>query len=432
MATDREDGYGGVLTSMDLYRQALAEQEALYANRFSNPDIWGSAGAYYGGLANLGSGESSMETPGFGESGVTINGQRYGRTGTAENSRFDPFGGGYFYDPTYGWVVPESVAKAYSDADNSSELAFGAALGLVAMPYMAATGLASFGAGAGTGAEGAGTVMVDGTPMNLGGGLTNFDSGLNYFGGYAGPTSGSPTLLSDGGQSVAGGVDDFGMDTLPDLIQGGPVRTTAEGMATSLGGTVPPWLESIINPNGAGLANTLLGKVAPSVLGYMGASKQADAYKDLMNQYFSLGAPYRDLLQKSYQPGFSLQNEPGFKDAMDTAHSTYMRAASAGNAQGVAGGNPFDNPGAFMESQKYLMGSLGLPYLQNYRSGLSGAGQLGLGPAAQFGGAGVNAEGGKYDAIGYGLGEVFNPKPDYMKQFANLFAPKLSTGGGLV
>jgi hypothetical protein len=164
----------------------------------------------------------------------------------------------------------------------------------------------------------------------------------------------------------------------------------------------------------------------------MGASKQADSYKDLMNQYFSLGAPYRDLLQKSYQPGFSLQNEPGFKDAMDTAHSTYMRAASAGNAQGVAGGNPFDNPGAFMESQKYLMGSLGLPYLKNYRSGLSGAGQLGLGPSAQFGGAGVNAEGGKYDAIGYGLGEVFNPKPDYMKQFANLFTPKLSTGGGLV
>jgi hypothetical protein len=172
------------------------------------------------------------------------------------------------------------------------------------------------------------------------------------------------------------------------------------------------------------LANTLLGKVAPAALGAYGASQQADAYGDMFNKYFGMGEPYRNLLQQSYQPGFDISKEPGYQNAMDTTMNTYMRAASAGNAQGVASGNPFDNPGAFMESQKYLAGNIALPYLQNYRSGLSSAGQLGMGPSAQFGGAQIGAQGGVYDSIGYGLGEIFNPKPDYTKQFMNLLGGK--------
>jgi hypothetical protein len=390
--------------------------EEYYRTRYANPDVWGTEGAYFNGLFNRG-GDGAEDIDPIGTIGVNLNGIDYTRTGTADNSRFDAFGGGYQYDPTYGWVVPSSTASAYGDSHDDSMNYFLAALGGVAAPYAASTGLMSFGGGLGGGEN-----VLNG--MDLSSGLTNLDDFS-----YSTLTSG---LEGGGGGSFpfTGGIDDFGMDTLPPLIEGGPV-STVDGMATGFGGSVPSWLQNLM-PSGSSLAS-LIGKIAPAALGAYGANQQANSYQDMMNQYFSLGAPYRSLLQQSYQPGFDISKEPGFQNAMDTTLNTYMRAASAGNAQGVAGGNPFNNPGAFMESQKYLAGNLALPYLQNYRSGLSGAGQLGLGPAAQFGGNSIQSQGGVYDAIGYGLGEIFNPKPDYTQQFAGMFnQPKLTTGGGLV
>jgi hypothetical protein len=390
---------------------AQLQNQFQLSQQYANPDIWGTMGSYYGGLSNVGSDGGE----GIGGFGTAAGPDGYVRTGTAENSRFDAFGGGYQYDPTYGWIVPSSVASAYGDAGDDSMNYFLAALGGVAAPYAASTGLMSFG---GMGGEN----VLNG--MDLSSGLTNLDDFS-----YSTLTSGLEGA-GGGGSSFpfTGGIDDFGMDTLPGLIEGGPV-STVDGMATGFGGSVPSWLQNLM-PSGSSLTS-LLGKVLPSALGAYGANQQANSYQDMMNQYFSLGAPYRSLLQQSYQPGFDISKEPGFQNAMDTTMNTYMRAASAGNAQGVAGGNPFNNPGAFMESQKYLAGNLALPYLQNYRSGLSSSGQLGLGPAAQFGGNSIQSQGGVYDAIGYGLGEVFNPKPDYMKQFAQMFQPKLANGGQL-
>jgi hypothetical protein len=387
--------------------------EEYYRTRYANPDVWGTEGAYFNGLFNRG-GDGAEDIDPIGTIGVNLNGIDYTRTGTADNSRFDAFGGGYIYDPTYGWVVPSSTASAYGDSHDDSMNYFLAALGGVAMPYAASTGLMSFGG------MGGGENVLNG--MDLSGGLTNVDD-FSY---------GTLTSGLEGGSSFpfSGGIDDFGMDTLPGVIEGGPV-STVDGMATGLGGSIPSWLQNLM-PSGSSLTS-LLGKIAPAALGAYGANQQANSYQDMMNQYFSLGAPYRSLLQQSYQPGFDISKEPGYQNAMDTTMNTYMRAASAGNAQGVAGGNPFNNPGAFMESQKYLAGNLALPYLQNYRSGLSSSGQLGLGPAAQFGGNSIQSQGGVYDAIGYGLGEIFNPKPDYTQQFASMFnQPKLTTGGGLV
>jgi hypothetical protein len=388
--------------------------EEFYRTRYANPDVWGTEGAYFNGLFNRG-GDGAEDIDPVGTIGVNLNGIDYTRTGTADNSRFDAFGGGYQYDPTYGWVVPSSTASAYGDSHDDSMNYFLAALGGVAAPYAASTGLMSFG---GMGGEN----VLNG--MDLSSGLTNLDDFS-----YGTLTSG----LEGGGAGsfpFTGGIDDFGMDTLPPMIEGGPV-STVDGMATGFGGSVPSWLQNLM-PSGSSLTS-LLGKIAPAALGAYGANQQANSYQDMMNQYFSLGAPYRSLLQQSYQPGFDISKEPGYQNAMDTTMNTYMRAASAGNAQGVAGGNPFNNPGAFMESQKYLAGNLALPYLQNYRSGLSSSGQLGLGPAAQFGGNAIQSQGGVYDAIGYGLGEIFNPKPDYTQQFASMFnQPKLTTGGGLV
>jgi hypothetical protein len=457
--------------------------EEYYRTRYANPDVWGTEGAYYNGMFNRG-GDGAEDIDPIGTIGVNLNGTDYTRTGTADNSRFDAFGGGYQYDPTYGWVVPSSVASAYGDSHDDSMNYFLAALGGVAAPYAASIGLVGPGAGVvgaqgsafpsvgmelgsagltGSGAIGGAGNILNG--MDLSQYMTNFDTGSGFadltmntvgpgewemaqefmrnypgnmgtvdFGGAAsGFTETGASQAIDGSMQTL--YDQFANAGVPGydaaLTSGVAAGGAAGSSLANMGSSIPSWLQNLM-PSGSSLTNTLLGKVLPSALGYLGADKQADSYRDMMNQYFSLGAPYRSLLQQSYQPGFDIGKEPGFQNAMDTTMNTYMRAASAGNAQGVAGGNPFNNPGAFMESQKYLAGNLALPYLQNYRSGLSSSGQLGLGPAAQFGGNSIQSQGGVYDAIGYGLGEVFNPKPDYMKQFAQMFQPKLGTGGGLV
>jgi hypothetical protein len=216
----------------------------------------------------------------------------------------------------------------------------------------------------------------------------------------------------------------------PALTSGVAAGGAAGSSLASMGGSALGGLTDFLkNP----ITQLVGGKILPSVLGYMGASNQADSYRDMFNQYFGAGAPFRQAAVNTLQPGFSMMNEPGFKDAMETAQNVWARAASAGNAQGVASGNPYENPGASLEGQKYLMGSLGLPALQNYRSWLTNAGQLGMSQAVPFGQGQIGAEGGKYDAIGYGLSEIFNPKPKYGFNFDPTSGQfKLTTGGGLV
>lgn len=278
----------------------------------------------------------------------------------------------------------------------------------------------------GLGGTGAGMVDVGGQAMDLSGYFAGTDSFAGLGAGGFGDLGNLTSLMSDGG--VGGENILEGMD----LSSG---MTNFDSGPGYLGNTTGPLSGSNVSPllkilqGGGGISDylKLAGGILPSALGAYGASQQADAYGDMFNKYFGMGEPYRNLLQQSYQPGFDVAKEPGFQNAMDTALNTYMRAASAGNASGVASGNPYDNPGAAMESQKYLLGNLALPYLQNYRSGLSSAGQLGMGPSAQFGAGQIGAQGGIYDSIGYGLGEILNPKPDYTKQFMNLVG-----GGGLV
>jgi hypothetical protein len=417
--------------------------EEYYRTRYANPDVWGTEGAYYNGLFNRG-GDGAEDIDPIGTIGVNLNGTDYTRTGTADNSRFDQFGGGYQYDPTYGWVVPSNVASAYGDSHDNSAMYFGAGLGLAALPYMAATGLASFGG------MGGGENVLNG--MDFSGAMTNVDdfgygtltSGLE---GTSGMFPGDVNPSIDWGNTQWGSVGtpydptmgsqqaiDGSMQSIYDANAAAGMTgydpSLASGASTLGGSSVPSWLQNLM-PSGSSLTS-LLGKVAPSVLGYLGADKQADSYKDMMNQYYGMGAPYRNLLQQSYQPGFDLNNEPGFKNAMDTGLNTWLRAASAWRASGVSRGNPLDvnNAGASIEGQKYITGSLALPYLTNYRSGLMGAGQLGLGPSAQFGSNSIQAQGGKYDAIGYGLGEIFNPKPTGIVLDPQTGQFKLNTGSG--
>lgn len=437
MSTDRDDNYdryayyrdvdGGETFARPALTQTitLADGNTLTAQGTRDPD----AGVDYNtGGALSGAGYASVPN----QATLDYFNQTYGTNfATPEQYMMWLYGGGSMENTSEGLMfkTPSGVANTVNQplSYDPQGFEFGDAV-LMGMGAVAGAGLTGMLPGttnvfSGLGGAGAGVVDVGGQAIDLGGYLTGTDAGASFAGLSGGadaawgvnarPDLGAMQAIDGSAQTIYDAAANAG---LPGYDAGLTSGVAAGGAAGSTLG-----IPNITNGGfGLGdifktgsLANTLLGKVAPAALGAYGASQQADAYRDMQTQYFGLGAPYRDLLQKSYQPGFSLQNEPGFKDAMDTSFNTFMRAASAGNARGVSSGNPFDNPGAIMESQKYLMGNLGLPYLQNYRSGLSQSGQLGLGPAAQFGGNAIQSQGGVYDAVGYGLGEIFNPKKDY-------------------
>jgi hypothetical protein len=169
-----------------------------------------------------------------------------------------------------------------------------------------------------------------------------------------------------------------------------------------------------------GIPNNILAGGLQGLLGYLGAGQQADAFQDVYNQQSAIGAPYRNLLQASYQPGFTMANEPGYKDALDLSTDSFLRAASAGRAPGVSGGNPFSNPGAWAETMKYVNSSLALPQLNTYRGQLGQFGGMGLNTAGAASLGGAQTAGGGLDAIGYGLGTIFNPQPNYADIFKQM------------
>jgi hypothetical protein len=164
-----------------------------------------------------------------------------------------------------------------------------------------------------------------------------------------------------------------------------------------------------------------LGGLGSSVLGYLGSEAQSNAASGVAdNKYLALGQPYREKLAASYAPGFSMQNEPGYADALDNTMNSYLRKASTG-------GNPFSNPGVSAEALKYVNGSLALPQLNTYRSQLGGFGQLGINTAGTADlGAASNA-GGKYDALGYGLSTLTQPNNNQLQDLLSQYI-RMNTG----
>ena len=192
-----------------------------------------------------------------------------------------------------------------------------------------------------------------------------------------------------------------------------PGQTSAIQRILSGQGTMQDWLQ-------------VGGSLGSTVLGALGSDAQRSALNTTADKYLEMGAPYRGLLAQSYQPGFTMMNEPGYKDAIDASTNSFLRAASAGRAPGVSGGNPIDNPGAWAETQKYVTANTALPQLNTYRSQLGSFGQLGTNIA---GTANLNAAAGAgnaYNAAGYGLGQITNPTSsldDLLKRFQQMSLP---------
>lgn len=148
----------------------------------------------------------------------------------------------------------------------------------------------------------------------------------------------------------------------------------------------------------------VLGSAGGALLGVAGSNAQGDAYRDVADKYLALGSPYRDLLSASYQPGFSIADQPDFQNALDVGANAAARATSARS------GNPVDNPGAYAEMQKYITGSLALPQLNTYRSQLGSFGQLGTNTAGTNDTNAAGQTSGAYNALGYGLGQITQPQ----------------------
>lgn len=305
-------------------------------------------------------------------------------------------------------------------------------------------------AGTGTGVLGTGLTLGEiasgaGTLSSIGGALGDGSSDAvedifnaagtgGTTGGYDGNIDidqGEGTYTGDGFGDVGTDETQDGLDTdettgvdggTGDVTKGGVDHE--DGTKTTTGGTTTTpgmWQRFADGTFTADDIARVFGTAASTWLGYDGAQKQADTAREMQDKYLNLGAPYRTLLEQSYKPGFSMANEPGYTDALDRTTDAYTRMASAGRMPGVSAGNPIGNPGAWAETMKNVNSSLALPALQNYRSGLSAAGQLGVAPSAAYGQQAGQASSGAYNAVGYGLGQLTAPQDPYASALQDLF-----------
>jgi len=260
------------------------------------------------------------------------------------------------------------------------------------------------------GALGSGLAGIEGAGLGLGGLETVGGAGAGLTAGLGELGSGTFGLGSAptyGGISSTGGA--LGTGTAGVEGMGAGVTGAGEATGAASAGAVASQSGSALSRILNGTATTAdylstFGNLAGTGLGLLGANQQSSAMGDIANRYLDMGAPYRGLLQQSYQPGFNLATaDPAYQGALDQAAQSAARATSA------RVGNPTENPGAYAEMQKYITGSLALPQLNTYRSQLGTFGQLGVNQAgtAQMGEA--QAKGGMYDALGYGIGQMTQP-----------------------
>lgn len=326
---------------------------------------------------------------------VDLNGQKYYRTGYAPQD----LGGNpglasqALYDPTYGWLSPQdswgqafSVGKYARDPSTFDLLKPSLGLAGLATGFNVLSGLGGLGGAAGGagGATGAVPGVVEGALASEAGFVPgSFELGTTAAGGTAASGLG-------GGAAAGGGLFSGGLGALNSALGTNLTGTDAARIAAGLG---------------------------QGALGYLGAGQQADAYRDVANQQAAIGAPYRDRLSASYQPGFDLAAaDPAYANALKVSGNEAARAVSAQS------GNPYGNPGAMAEIQDYIANKTALPYTANYRGQLGQFGGLGLNTSGQASLMGAQTSGGGLDAIGYGLGTAFGGNSSMDDYFKKLLA----------
>ena len=188
---------------------------------------------------------------------------------------------------------------------------------------------------------------------------------------------------------------------------GGGVGTTAGGTTAAVaGGTA---LSRLLSGNGSASAAdvaSILGTLGATGLGVYGAGQQADAYRDIANQGRADRAPYLTKSLEYLNNPEAYISGPG-QSSMDAT----LRALSA------RGGNPIDQPTSLA-----IATQAGMRDWRDAYTGLANIGLSGEDSRNQVLSNAVRAEGGQYDALGYGLGELTRPRRpslgDYLASLA--------------
>jgi hypothetical protein len=244
------------------------------------------------------------------------------------------------------------------------------------------------------------------------GGVTGAGPGIggvaDLLGAGAGAGAGIVNLANSGGPLVPEtGVPagSGGGTQAPAPVQSGPTTpgTGPGGSQAPLTSSAKEWLANKLGISTG--AVDLLGGAASTLLGMYQANQQAGALGDLAAKAEGYGAPSRARYEGSFAPGFSMANEPGYKDALDSTSDSLLRRLSA------TGGNPFGNPGGLIETNKQINAGLALPALQNYRNQNAATGGFGAFNTAAPGLA-ANAAGQDNSwltVLGGGLSNILNP-----------------------
>lgn len=292
-------------------------------------------------------------------------------------------------------------AGAAGGAAGGGEGAAAGGLGGASGISEAGLGSALFGPGEAAGAGGVGAAGGAGTAGTAG---TAGGTGLSLGGGAAGATEAAGAGASGG--SGAGSAASFGANQ---TVTSGAGSGTA--LSRILDGTASSadWLSA-----GGNLASTWLG--------IAGSRNQANAYRDLQNQYMAMGAPSRSRYEASMTPGFDPTSIPGYSGAVDTASKGILARLAA------SGGNPWGNPGGLIEANKQIISGTALPAIQQYQNQNAATGGYGAfntaAPAAASNA--INSQGGVYNAVGSGLAGLLNPQPSLLDTLRGLGVQGLS------
>ena len=273
----------------------------------------------------------------------------------------------------------------------------------------AASTAASQAAGAGASAAAGGSGSAAGGAAAAGGaGSTSAFFDNPYSDGASGWTTGTTPLPNNFGStldvsgqlplnsfpgqtaSLAGTLASLGIS---------PAQAASLGLTAANGGN---------GGSGQGFQLSDLLRGIPGVLGAIGASQQADAVKELGNKYFGIGAPSRQRYEASFQPGFSMANEPGYADALDQTTRAFTNRNSVGTGMGGVG---TAGPNAWSQTLKDVGSTFAFPALQQYRNQNSATGGFGAFNAAATGAdmGAIAQQGQVFSNLGGAAGDIFSP-----------------------
>lgn len=185
----------------------------------------------------------------------------------------------------------------------------------------------------------------------------------------------------------------------------------------------PTALSAIKNGLSTSDAMRMLGSLGAAGLGYLGARNQSDAYERLANRYMDMGAPYRSRLEQLYSNPDSFLTSNAVQGPLQQAARIRANALSTQ-------GNPALSGNAENDINNFAANTL-YSRLGEEKDRLAGYGGLTRYAAAAPGAssAAIDANAGKYNAVGAGMNDIFNP-PKTMAQNMAEYKTLMQAMGG--